>query len=79
MYVVNDSMEPRYRQGDLLLIHPQRPVRRGADVLLVMLSDIDDHEAYIKELVSVTVDSVTLRQLNPDKTFSVRPAAGKCE
>ncbi|MBB3065582.1 XRE family transcriptional regulator [Limibacillus halophilus] len=71
MYVVNDSMEPRYRQGDLLLIHPQRPVRRGADVLLVMLSDIDDHEAYIKELVSVTVDNVTLRQLNPDKTFSV--------
>jgi phage repressor protein C with HTH and peptisase S24 domain len=36
-----------------------------------MLSDIDDHEAYIKELVSVTVDNVTLRQLNPDKTFSV--------
>lgn len=35
MYVVNDSMEPRYRQGDLLLIHPQRPVRRGKDVLVI--------------------------------------------
>ncbi|WP_245602395.1 XRE family transcriptional regulator [Fodinicurvata fenggangensis] len=35
MYVVNDSMEPRYRQGDLLLIHPQRPVRPGKDVLVI--------------------------------------------
>jgi phage repressor protein C with HTH and peptisase S24 domain len=71
MYVVNDSMEPRYRQGDLLLIHPQRPVRRGSDVLMILVSETQDHEAFIKELVAVTSDEVTLRQLNPDKSFSV--------
>ena len=71
MYVVNDSMEPRYRQGDLLLIHPQRPVRKGNDVLVITRSDGDDHEAFIKELVSVDIDQVTLRQLNPEKTFSL--------
>ena len=71
MYVVNDSMEPRFRQGDLLLIHPQRPVRKGNDVLVVTLSDTDDHEAFIKELVSVDPEQVTLRQLNPEKTFTI--------
>lgn len=71
MYVVNDSMEPRYRQGDLLLIHPQRPVRKGSDVLVITRSESDDHEAFIKELVSVDTEQVTLRQLNPEKTFSL--------
>lgn len=71
MYVVNDSMEPRFRQGDLLLIHPQRPVRKGNDVLVVVRSETDDHEAFIKELVGVDPEVVTLRQLNPEKTFSI--------
>ncbi|MEJ1996315.1 MAG: LexA family transcriptional regulator [Limibacillus sp.] len=72
MYVVNDSMEPRFRQGDLLLIHPQRPVRKGSDVLLITRAeDATEHEAFIKELVSLDTDKVKLRQLNPEKTFSI--------
>jgi len=65
MYVVNDSMVPRYRQGDLLLVHPQRPVRRGQDVLAIKRAADADHAALIKELVSLDTDRVVLRQLNP--------------
>ena len=53
------------------MIHPQRPVRKGNDVLVITRSEGDDHEAFIKELVSVDIDQVTLRQLNPEKTFSL--------
>jgi phage repressor protein C with HTH and peptisase S24 domain len=71
MYVVNDSMEPRYHQGDLLLIHPQRPVRRGRDVLLIKASEEAGHEAFVKELVSIDERRVVLRQLNPERRFEI--------
>lgn len=71
MYVVNDSMEPRYRQGDLLLVHPQRPVKRGQDVLVIRASDESQHAAYVKELVGLDDAQVRLRQLNPPKDFEL--------
>lgn len=71
MYVVNDSMEPRYRQGDLLLVHPQRPVRRGRDVLVIKASEGAEHEALIKELVALDAERVVLHQLNPELTFEL--------
>ncbi len=71
MYVVNDSMEPRYRQGDLLLVHPQRPVRRGQDVLVIRASDESRHDAYVKQLVGLDAGRVRLRQLNPDSVFEL--------
>lgn len=71
MYVVNDSMEPRYRQGDLLLVHPQRPVRRGQDVLVIRASDESQHAAYVKELVALDAARVRLRQLNPPGEFDL--------
>ncbi|MEX2631461.1 MAG: S24 family peptidase [Tistlia sp.] len=71
MYVVNDSMEPRYRQGDLLLVHPQRPVRRGQDVLVIRASDDSQHAAYVKELVALDGARVRLRQLNPPGEFEL--------
>jgi len=71
MYVVNDSMEPRYRQGDLLLIHPRRPVRQGCDVLLVKVNTNSEHHAMIKQLVRRTSEEVVLRQLNPPHEFVI--------
>lgn len=71
MYVVNDSMEPRYRQGNLLLIHPHKVPRRGDDVLVVMTADGNEHRAFIKELVSADANTVRLRQLNPDRAVDL--------
>lgn len=71
MYVVNDSMEPRYRQGDLLLVHPRRPVRPGNDVLCVRVSENREHLAMIKQLVRMNTKEIVLQQFNPKKEIIV--------
>jgi phage repressor protein C with HTH and peptisase S24 domain/DNA-binding XRE family transcriptional regulator len=71
MYVINDSMEPRYRQGDLLLVHPRRPVRPGNDVLCVKMSGNREHLAMIKQLLRVNSKEVVLLQYNPRKEIVV--------
>ncbi len=75
MYVVNDSMEPRFRQGDLLLIHPQRPIRRGQTVLIIQRDAAGEERAYVKELLQLGADRVTLRQLNPETTLTLPRAS----
>lgn len=72
MYVVNDSMEPRYRQGDLLLVHPRRPVRPGNDVLCVKVSENREHVAMIKQLVRMNAREIVLLQFNPRREIIVR-------
>ncbi len=71
MYVVNDSMEPKYSQGALLLVHPTRPVRRGDFVLIVKQSVGDEHSALIKQLVRIGEDELVLRQFNPPNEFEI--------
>lgn len=71
MYVVNDSMEPKYSQGDLLLIHPSRPVRKGDSVLCVKASDDTEYAALVKEFVRADSEKVVLKQYNPDRTFQI--------
>jgi phage repressor protein C with HTH and peptisase S24 domain/DNA-binding XRE family transcriptional regulator len=71
MYVVNDSMEPKYSQGALLLVHPTRPVRRGDFVLIVKRSIGDEHSALIKQLVRIGEEELVLRQFNPPSEFEI--------
>jgi len=72
MYVVNDSMEPRYRQGDLLLVHPRRPVRPGNDVLCVKVSENREHVAMIKQLVRMNAKEIVLLQFNPRREIIIK-------
>lgn len=73
MYVVGDSMEPVYEQGDMLLVHPGKPPQRGDDVLLVLHNGdtTDDHAAMVKRLVSYDDTAVRLRQYNPPHDFEI--------
>jgi phage repressor protein C with HTH and peptisase S24 domain len=71
MYVVNDSMEPKYSQGALLLIHPGRPVRHGDYVLIVKRSPHNEHSALVKQLVRMDTRRLVVRQFNPPKDFSI--------
>lgn len=65
LYVVGDSMEPAYRQGDLALIHPNVPPKAG-DEVVVCSTDVDgEHYAVIKLLVKVTGEKWHLKQYNP--------------
>lgn len=72
MYVIGDSMEPVYDQGDMLLIHPHKPVYKNDDVIVSMTSpDGGESRVLIKRLVKMTSDEVKLYQFNPSKEFSI--------
>lgn len=73
-YVLGDSMEPRYSAGDLVCVHPTKPVRRGNYVLVILKSaDQMDHDALIKRLVSMDSQHIVLEQLNPPKKLDPIP------
>lgn len=67
MYVVNDSMEPKYEQGDMLYVHPTRPPRRLSHVVIVK----NDGTALVKRLVRAEVDAYVVRQYNPPCEYAI--------
>ena len=74
VYVVGGSMEPRYFPGELVLIHPGKPVTLGAFVLVQKKpkQDGDPPLAVIKRLIKRTASKITLEQFNPAKSFDIR-------
>ena len=74
VYVVGGSMEPRYFPGELVLIHPGKPVTLGAFVLVQKKAKLDDDPplAVIKRLIKRTASRITLEQFNPAKSFDIR-------
>jgi len=70
IYVEGDSMWPRFDPGDLIYVDPNRPVRIGDDVVIVVANRDAGQppQAYLKHLVRRSPSKVTARQFNPDKT-----------
>ena len=60
--VSGQSMEPAYRDGDVILISPAAPIRRGDRVVVRTRSG----EVMAKELKRRTAKSIELRSLNPE-------------
>ncbi len=60
--VTGDSMLPLYRDGDIIIVAPGEPLRRGDRVVLKTL----DGEVMAKVLYRQTALSVDLQSLNPD-------------
>jgi phage repressor protein C with HTH and peptisase S24 domain len=63
------SMEPAYRDGDVILVSPAAPIRRGDRVVVRTRSG----EVMAKELKRRTAKSIELRSLNaahPDRTLA---------
>lgn len=58
--VSGDSMEPLYRDGDLLIVSPTAGIRKGDRVVL----RLNNGEVMAKELLRRTVRTVELRSLN---------------
>jgi SOS-response transcriptional repressor LexA len=75
VYVVGDSMSPAYEHGDLILVHPGRPPRRGDDVLLLQHEPDGDVAALVKRLIRWTQKSWHLEQFNPRREFDLPRAA----
>lgn len=79
--IVGESMAPRFEPGEVALVSPQQPVAIGDDVIVQLRSqagdDADPDHAnrvtmvLIKRLVRRTARELTLRQFNPETTFTV--------
>ncbi len=67
--VQGDSMEPLYRDGDILIVSPTANVRKGDRVVVRTKAG----EVTAKELKRRTAKSLELRSLNPDHSDRVIP------
>lgn len=69
VYVIGESMEPKYRAGDLIFVNPARPPRPG-DAVVIQIRDGEhaDIVAYVKVLERFDDRRVVCRQYNPDST-----------
>jgi len=67
IYMLGDSMEPRYAQGWLLHVNPFKPPTRGRDVVVYKKGDA----VLIKQFVRWEGDALVLRQLNPEQELRV--------
>lgn len=74
VYIQGDSMDPRYRAGELAHIHPHKPITIGAYVLVQKKPKAPGEAplAVIKELVRRSGSKIVLAQLNPAKTFEIK-------
>lgn len=70
-YVVGESMFPAYEQGNLLLVNPAVPPNAGDDCLFIQEAADGARYALIKRLVRFNSTSWTVKQWNPDKTFTL--------
>jgi phage repressor protein C with HTH and peptisase S24 domain len=62
--VSGQSMEPAYRNGDVIIVSPAAPIRRGDRVVV----KTRDGEVMAKELKRNTAKSIELKSLNPEHT-----------
>ena len=66
--ISGQSMEPAYRDGDIIVVSPAAPIRRGDRVV----ARTKDGEVMVKELLRKTAKAVELKSLNvahPDRTI----------
>lgn len=61
VYVSGDSMAPKYKNGDLIYVHPSRPLVKGRFVLV----ETTEHKGFIKQFVALQDDVLVLQQFNP--------------
>lgn len=67
-YVIGDQMSPRVEPGDVVYIHPGKPVKPGDLVLILFRDDSNDRftgPAVIRTLLTETSEYVRVLKLNP--------------
>jgi phage repressor protein C with HTH and peptisase S24 domain len=66
VYVVGESMEPRYEPGEVVYVHPNKPCRKGDYVVAQIKGEDNEHPlGFIKRYVAYTPTVLILAQLNP--------------
>ena len=60
--ISGDSMEPAYREGDVIIVSPSASIRRGDRVVVKTI----EGEVMAKLLLRQTMNHIDLKSLNPD-------------
>jgi phage repressor protein C with HTH and peptisase S24 domain len=60
--ISGNSMEPAFRKGDVIVVSPAAPTRRGDRVVV----KTKDGEVVVKQLARKTAKTIELHSLNPD-------------
>ncbi|HEY0329630.1 MAG TPA: S24 family peptidase [Rhodopseudomonas sp.] len=68
--VPDDTMAPRYRTGEAVIVNPKLPVKGGG---FALVRQSDDRVA-IREVVSISLDKISVRSLG-DQTITEMPRA----
>jgi phage repressor protein C with HTH and peptisase S24 domain len=71
VFLIGESMSPRYDHGDQLFIHPHRPPRPGDDCLFIRQQDDTSFFGLAKTLLRATAGKWHVRQFNPQKDFDL--------
>jgi phage repressor protein C with HTH and peptisase S24 domain len=72
VYVSGSSMEPRYQEGELVYVHPGRPVSAGNYCVVQFAKDENAlRRAFVKQFVKRTAKAVILRQFRPEKDIDI--------
>jgi len=76
VYVVGDSMEPRYFAGETVFVNPRLPISRGAFVVAqISKGEEAGPRAYVKRFVSQDAKRLRLEQYNPKKMLEFAMSA----
>ena len=68
IFVAGGSMEPRFREGELVFVHPSRPPMPGCDVIVELHGERGEPgPAYIKAYIKKTPTKLILGQHNPPR------------
>lgn len=67
IYMVGDSMEPRYFAGEFLFVNPNRPATRNCFVVV----EIIDGQGLVKQFIRHDAEHLHLRQFSPEKDIKI--------
>lgn len=65
LFVVGESMQPAFWHGDIILVHPHKPLRSGDDVVVYGVDNSGNGVAVVKHLLRFDDKYWHLRQWNP--------------
>lgn len=68
VYATGDSMEPRFYAGEILFVHPNRPLSRGCFVVI----EFTDGRGLVKQFLRQDEKTLTVHQFNPDTDIVFR-------
>lgn len=69
VYVIGESMEDRFKAGEVVYVHPFLPVRKDDDCVIQIANGDGDILGYIKRFVSRDESTLRVRQFKPAKVL----------